>query len=123
MGQGSWGTSPPVQSEGGRGHRPHSLVAAVPLPGVPRPGGEEVRRALVLHALGEAQQHPHVVVCGLGGVGCAAGQGGRQEWGGALHTETQSGPTRPRGPRPPVPCPELKAHISPPLSLRLAPLA
>lgn len=39
---------------GRRGHWSHSLVAAVPLPGVPRPVREEVRRALVLHALGEA---------------------------------------------------------------------
>lgn len=39
---------------GKRGHWSHSLVAAVPLPGVPRPVREEVCRALVLHALGEA---------------------------------------------------------------------
>ena len=34
---------------------PHSLVTAVPLPGVPWPVREEVRGALVLHSLGEAE--------------------------------------------------------------------
>lgn len=33
---------------------PDLLMAAVPFPRVPRPVGEEVRSALVLHALGEA---------------------------------------------------------------------
>ena len=98
MGQGSWGASPPVQSEGGRGHRPHSLVAAVPLPGVSRPGGEEVRRALVLHALGEAQQHPHVVVSGLGGVGCAAGQGEDRSGAGHYTLKPRVGQLGPRAP-------------------------
>ena len=56
-----------------------SLVAAVPLPGVPWPVRKEVRCALVLHTLGETQQHAHVVVGGLRGVGCAVGTGGRRE--------------------------------------------
>lgn len=55
-----------------------SLVAAVPLPGMPWPVREEVRCALVLHTLGETQQHAHVVVGGLRGVGCAVGTGGRR---------------------------------------------
>lgn len=57
------------------GRAAHSLVAAVPLPGVPWPVREEVCCALVLHALGETQQHPHVIVGGLWGIGCAAGTG------------------------------------------------
>lgn len=69
--QGACGAQGPGPDGGGR-----SLVAAVPLPGVPRPVREEVRCALVLHTLGETQQHPHVVVGGLGGVGCAVGTGG-----------------------------------------------
>lgn len=43
---------------------------------MPRPVREEVRCALVLHALGETQQHAHVVVGGLGAVGRAVGTGG-----------------------------------------------
>ena len=58
-------------SSGGRGR--YSLVAAVPLPGVPRSVGHEVGRALVLHPLREAQEDPDVVVRGLGRVGGAGG--------------------------------------------------
>lgn len=65
-----------------------SLVAAVPLPGVPRPVPEEVRCALVLHTLGETQQHPHVVVRWPRGVGCAVGTGGE------IRGEAQSPPAR-----------------------------
>ena len=53
--------------------RGHSLVTAVPLPGVARPAGEEVGRALVLDSLGEPQQHAGVVVSGVASVGRAAG--------------------------------------------------
>lgn len=51
-----------------------SLVTAMPLPGVTWPAGEEVRRPLVLHFLGEPQQHTGVIVSGTGSVGRAAGQ-------------------------------------------------
>lgn len=51
------------------------LVAAVPLPGVARPVGEEVRCALVFHTLGEAQKYSEVIVGGLRGIGCAVGRG------------------------------------------------
>lgn len=37
-------------------------MAAVPFPGIARFAGQEVSSALVLHALGEPQQHPGVVV-------------------------------------------------------------
>lgn len=57
----------------------NSLVAAVPLPAVPGAAGQEVGRALVLHPLREPQQHPHVVVCGFGGVG-GAGESGSWRW-------------------------------------------
>lgn len=40
----------------------YSLVAAVPLPGVAWPVGEEVSRPLVLDPLRKPQQHPVVVV-------------------------------------------------------------
>lgn len=50
-----------------------SLVTAVPLPGVTWPAGEEVCRPLVLHFLGEPQQHTGVIVSGTGSVGRAAG--------------------------------------------------
>lgn len=53
----------------------NSLVAAVPFPAVPGTAGQEVSCALVLHPLREAQQHPHVVVCGFGGVGSAGESG------------------------------------------------
>lgn len=55
-------------------------MAAVPLPCVPRPVGEEVRCALVLHTLGETQQHSQVIVSGLRGVGCAVGTWERLQW-------------------------------------------
>lgn len=57
----------------------NSLVTAVPLPAVPGAAGQEVGRALVLHPLREPQQHPHVVVCGFGGVG-GAGESGSWRW-------------------------------------------
>lgn len=38
------------------------LMAAVPLPGVAWSARQEVRRALVLHSLWEAQQHPRVII-------------------------------------------------------------
>lgn len=40
----------------------------MPLPAVAGLAGQEIGRALVLDALWEAQQHPHVVVGGLGRV-------------------------------------------------------
>lgn len=57
----------------------NSLVTAVPFPAVPGAAGQEVGRALVLHPLREPQQHPHVVVCGFGGVG-GAGESGSWRW-------------------------------------------
>lgn len=38
------------------------LMAAVPLPGIAWPAWQEVRRALVLDTLWEAQQHPRIVI-------------------------------------------------------------
>ena len=72
-----------------------SLVAAVPLPGMPRPVREEVRCALVLHALGETQQHAHVVVGGLRAVGRAVGTGGRAEGAQVPARDTPRGPSCP----------------------------
>lgn len=56
----------------------HSLVTAVPLPGVAWPAGEEVGCPLVLHSLGEPQQHSGVVVSNAGPVGWAAGANQRE---------------------------------------------
>lgn len=56
----------------GAGMTVYSLVAAVPLPGVTWPVGEEVRRSLVLDSLGEPQQHAGVVVPDAGHMGRAA---------------------------------------------------
>lgn len=50
-------------------------MAAVPLPSVAWPVGEEVRCALVFHTLGEAQQYSEVIVGGLRGIGCAVETG------------------------------------------------
>ena len=47
-------------------------MAAVPLPGVAWPAGQEVGRPLVLHPLGEPQEHPGVVVPDVTAVGGAA---------------------------------------------------
>lgn len=57
----------------------HSLVAAVPLPGVAWAVGHEVGRALVLHPLGETQKDPHVVVGRLGAVRRAVGERGEDK--------------------------------------------
>lgn len=44
--------------------RDHSLVAAVPLPGIARPAGQKVSGALVFDSLREPEQHAGVVVSG-----------------------------------------------------------
>lgn len=46
-------------------------MTAVPLPSMPWPVRHEVSGASVLHPLRETQQHPHVIVSGLGAVGGA----------------------------------------------------
>lgn len=70
----------------------NSLVTAVPLPAVPGAAGQEVGRALVLHPLREPQQHPHVVVCGFGGVG---GAGESRSWRWSLFLSLSSSPPFP----------------------------
>lgn len=70
----------------------NSLVTAVPFPAVPGAAGQEVGRALVLHPLREPQQHPHVVVCGFGGVG---GAGESRSWRWSLFLSLSSSPPFP----------------------------
>lgn len=107
----------------------NSLVTAVPFPAVPGAAGQEVGRALVLHPLREPQQHPHVVVCGFGGVG-GAGESG--SWRRSLFLSLSSSPPFPF----PLPFPSSTSfmpssfvlytpcsifHSSPPLSLFVHP--
>lgn len=107
----------------------NSLVTAVPFPAVPGAAGQEVGRALVLHPLREPQQHPHVVVCGFGGVG-GAGESGSWRW--SLFLSLSSSPPFPF----PLPFPSSTSfmpssfvlytpcsifHSSPPLSLFVHP--
>lgn len=46
-------------------------MTAVPLPGMTGPVGHEVSGPFVLHPLREAQQHPYIIIRGLGAIGGA----------------------------------------------------
>lgn len=49
----------------------HSLMTAVPLPGVTWPVRHEVSSPFVLHPLWEPQQDPYIIISGLGAIGRA----------------------------------------------------
>ena len=49
----------------------HSLMTAVPLPGVTWPVRHEVSSPFVLHPLWEPQQDPYIIIGGLGAIGGA----------------------------------------------------
>lgn len=49
----------------------HSLMTAVPLPGVTWPVRHEVSSPFVLHPLWEPQQDPYIIIGGLGAIGRA----------------------------------------------------